>query len=144
MRGIGFGRHVGATPDGRRAGEPLADSLGPVQGKDGAGPTAMLLSAAKPDLREAISGYVLNLKLSRGVFDEAGLDRLVALVQGYFAQGGQMVQISVVSADDLREAQAEPEKHTGLIVRVGGFSGYFVRLDRALQDEIISRTEHAI
>jgi formate C-acetyltransferase len=144
VRGITFGSHVGATPDGRKSGQPLADSVGPVQGKDRLGPTAALGSVAKTDLTMAVSGYVLNLKLSRSLFDASGLDRLIALVQGYFTKGGQQVQIAVLDGGELRKAQDAPDAYRNLIVRVGGFSDYFVNLNRELQDEIISRTEHAI
>lgn len=144
VRGISFGANTGATPDGRKAGSPLADSVGPVQGRDRKGPTAVLNSCAKVDQKLAVSGYVLNLKLTKGVIDSAGIDRALALVQGYFKRGGQQLQIAVVNSEELKKAQERPEDYRGLIVRIGGYSDYFVNVSRPLQDEIISRVEHAI
>ncbi|MCL4811880.1 MAG: formate C-acetyltransferase/glycerol dehydratase family glycyl radical enzyme, partial [Vicinamibacteraceae bacterium] len=137
-----FGSRVGATPDGRRAGTPLSDGISPVQGSDTQGPTAVMRSAARLD-HARTGGTLLNLKLTPDLLEgEAGLDRLVQLVRGYFALDGHHVQFNVVTADTLRAAQAHPEAHRDLIVRVAGYSDYFCDLTRALQDEIIARTEH--
>jgi trans-4-hydroxy-L-proline dehydratase len=138
-----FGSKVGATPDGRRAGEPLSEGISPVQGVDRAGPTAVVRSAARLD-QARTGGTLLNQKFTPGAVRTAeDLEKLAALVRTYFALGGHHIQFNVVTADTLRAAQAEPEKHRDLIVRVAGYSDYFCDLTRALQDEIISRTEHA-
>jgi len=137
-----FGSVTGATPDGRRAGEPLSEGISPVQGTDRKGPTAVLRSAARIDhLRTG--GTLLNQKFSPEVLaDDEGIAKLGHLVRAYFAMDGHHVQFNVVSADTLRKAQAEPEQYRDLIVRVAGYSDYFVDLGTDLQNEIIRRTEH--
>lgn len=137
-----FGSVIGATPDGRRAGMPLSEGISPVQGADRHGPTAVLRSAAKMD-HARTGGTLLNQKLTPHLLaDDAGLDNLVQLIRGYFKLDGHHVQFNVVDAATLREAQQNPEQHRDLIVRVAGYSDYFCNLGRALQDEIIARTEH--
>lgn len=137
-----FGAVTGATPDGRRAGQPLSEGVSPVQGMDRRGPTAALRSVAKMD-HVRTGGTLLNLKFTPAVLaGDAGLDRLVQLVRGYFRLDGHHVQFNVVDAATLRDAQEHPDRHRDLIVRVAGYSDYFCDLGRALQDEIIARTEH--
>ena len=145
VRGVEFGRNVAATPDGRLAFAPLADSVGPVQGRDVRGPTAVMNSVAAVDSSLLQSGYVLNMRFARPVFaSDDALAKFEALVRGFFAQKGQQVQVNVVDAEALRCAKERPEEYRGLVVRVGGFSEYFVNLSAALQDEIIGRTEHEL
>jgi formate C-acetyltransferase len=137
-----FGSVIGATPDGRRAGTPLSEGISPVQGADRKGPTAVLRSAARMD-HVRTGGTLLNLKLTPALLEgDSGLDRLVQLVRGYFSLDGHHVQFNVVDRSTLLAAQADPEQHRDLIVRVAGYSDYFCDLSRALQDEIIARTEH--
>ncbi len=137
-----FGSVTGATPDGRRAGEPLSEGISPVQGADRRGPTAALRSAAKLD-HVRTGGTLLNQKFTPRLLEgEEGLERLVQLVRGYFRLDGHHVQFNVVDAATLRAAQRDPDRHRDLIVRVAGYSDYFCDLGRALQDEIIARTEH--
>ena len=137
-----FGSRIGATPDGRHAGQPVSDGISPVQGSDTQGPTAVLKSAARLD-HARTGGTLLNLKFSPTLLEDArGLDRLAHLVRGYFALSGHHLQFNVITAETLREAQANPEQHRDLIVRVAGYSDYFCDLTRPLQDEIIARTEH--
>jgi formate C-acetyltransferase len=131
------GRGVGATPDGRAAASPLADSLGPIHGKDTAGPTALLNSVAKLPLHKAAGTPILNLRLKKGFLTAA----LKPLVMGFFAQGGMQVQISCLSREDMLDAREHPEAHRNLIVRIGGYSEYFNDLSRELQDTVIARTE---
>jgi len=141
----GAGARVGATPDGRRACEALADSVGPVQGRDVAGPTAMLNSVCKLPLFLAVGTPVLNLRFQKSVMKtESDLQKIASLIRAYFAKGGMQIQISVVSRDEMLSAQKEPEKHADLIVRIGGFSEYFTLLGRDLQDSVIARTEHTL
>jgi formate C-acetyltransferase len=139
---IYFGSVTGATPDGRRAGQPLSEGISPVQGADRLGPTAVFRSAAKMDhLRTG--GTLLNMKFTPSlVAGEEGIDRLLQLVRSYFRMDGHHVQFNVVDAATLREAQASPEDHRALIVRVAGYSDYFCDLSAELQEEIISRTAH--
>jgi formate C-acetyltransferase len=114
-----------------------------VQGADRHGPTAVIKSAAKMDHLKT-GGTLLNMKFSPGlVANEEGLDRWAHLVRSYFRLDGHHVQFNVVGAETLRAAQADPEAHRDLIVRVAGYSDYFCDLSRELQNEIIARTEHA-
>ncbi len=139
---IYFGSVTGATPDGRRAWMPLSEGISPVQGADRHGPTAVLKSAGKMD-HVRTGGTLLNQKFSPQLLEsEKGIDSLAHLVRSYFILGGHHIQFNVVTAQLLREAQAHPEQHRDLIVRVAGYSDYFCDLGRTLQDEIISRTEH--
>ncbi len=137
-----FGSVTGATPDGRRAGTPLSEGISPVQGADRRGPTAVIRSVAKMD-HVRTGGTLLNQKLTPQLLrTDADLRNLVHLIRTYFALGGHHIQFNVVSAATLRAAQANPEAYRDLIVRVAGYSDYFCDLSRALQDEIIARTEH--
>jgi len=137
-----FGSMTGATPDGRKARQPHSDGISPVQGADRYGPTAVIKSAAKMDhLRTG--GTLLNQKFTpQLVGSDEGLTKVAHLVRSYFRLDGHHIQFNVVTAATLRAAQAEPEKYRDLIVRVAGYSDYFCDLTRALQDEIIARTEH--
>jgi formate C-acetyltransferase len=137
-----FGSVTSALPDGRKACEPLSEGISPVQGADVHGPTAVIKSAAKIDhLRTG--GTLLNQKFTPQIFDrEENLDKLVSLIRTYFSMDGHHIQFNVVDADILREAQKHPEKYRDLIVRVAGYSDYFVDLGIDLQNEIIRRTEH--
>jgi trans-4-hydroxy-L-proline dehydratase len=139
---IYFGSVIAATSDGRHAWQPLSEGVSPVQGADRHGPTAVLRSVAKMD-HARTGGTLLNQKFSpQALRDEAGLDKLVQLIRGYFRLDGHHIQFNVVDAATLRAAQEKPEQHRDLIVRVAGYSDYFCDLSRALQDEIIARTEH--
>jgi len=137
-----FGSVVGATADGRKAGEPLSEGVSPVQGADRKGPTAVIRSVAKMD-HARTGGTLLNQKLAPRLLDsEEGLGKFCHLVRSYFRLDGHHIQFNVVTADTLRKAQKEPDKYRDLIVRVAGYSDYFCDLGKALQDEIIARTEH--
>ncbi len=138
---IYFGQVTGATPDGRRAGIPLSDGISPSQGCDTRGPTAVIRSAARID-HARTGGTLLNMKFTPQLLEQDGADRMAELVRTYFRMDGHHVQFNVVTADVLRDAQREPEKHRDLIVRVAGYSDYFIDLGKGLQDEIIARTEH--
>ncbi|MDA8218117.1 MAG: glycyl radical protein [Dehalococcoidales bacterium] len=139
-----FGSVLGATPDGRHAGQPVSEGISPVQGADLNGPTAVLKSASKMD-HIRTGGTLLNQKFTPQLLEgEEGIVNLMHLVRSYFRLDGHHIQFNVVTAATLRAAQAEPEKHRDLIVRVAGYSDYFCDLSRALQDEIIARTEHRV
>jgi len=141
---IYFGKVTGALPDGRKAGEPLSEGISPVQGADRKGPTSVVKSASKIDhLRTG--GTLLNQKFTPSFFDtEEGAGKLSGLIRSYFRMDGHHIQFNVISAETLRQAQAEPEKYKDLIVRVAGYSDYFNDLGEDLQDEIIRRTEHRV
>ena len=134
------GKYVGATPDGRRAGQPTCDSVAALRGKAVKGPTAMLCSASKlpQELVDGIS--VLNLTLSKTMCRNS--DLLRAMITGYFNMGGIQVQITATSAEELKDALAHPERHGDLIVRVGGYSEYFTRLSPALRQAVVERNIH--
>ncbi len=137
-----FGSVMGATPDGRKAREPLSEGISPVQGADRKGPTAVLKSAGKMD-HVKTGGTLLNMKFTPQVLEgEEGLQKLAHLIRAYFRMGTHHIQFNVVDAATLRAAQQEPEKYRDLIVRVAGYSDYFCDLSEALQEEIITRTEH--
>jgi formate C-acetyltransferase len=137
-----FGSVTGATPDGRRARTPLSEGVSPVQGADRRGPTAVIRSVAKMD-HVRTGGTLLNQKFTPQVLQsEDGLEKLVRLIRTYFKLDGHHVQFNVVDAATLRAAQESPEQYRDLIVRVAGYSDYFCDLSKALQDEIIARTEH--
>ncbi|HEY3323279.1 MAG TPA: trans-4-hydroxy-L-proline dehydratase [Planctomycetota bacterium] len=140
---IYFGSVTGAMPDGRKATLPLSEGISPVQGADRRGPTAVIKSAAKMDHIKT-GGALLNMKFTPSLLSsDENLDNLAHLVRSYFKMDGHHIQLNVVRADTLRKAQATPEAHRDLIVRVAGYSDYFCDLSRELQDEIIARTEHA-
>jgi formate C-acetyltransferase len=138
---IWFGSLTGATPDGRLAETPLSDGISPVQGMDRNGPTAVTRSMAQLN-HVRCAGTLFNMKFHPSALKgEAGLQKFGHLIRTYFKMGGHHIQFNVVSSETLRAAQEHPEEYQNLIVRVAGYSDYFVRLSRDLQDEIISRTE---
>jgi formate C-acetyltransferase len=140
---IYFGKTVEATPDGRKAGEPLSEGVSPVQGADRKGPTAVIKSVAKID-HVRTGGTLLNQKFTPQLLaDEIGMNKLAQLIRTYFKLDGHHIQFNVVSSGMLRDAQKHPERYRDLIVRVAGYSDYFVDLSVDLQNEIIKRTEHA-
>ncbi len=137
------GRVVGATPDGRKAGEPLANNASPSNGMDRNGPTAVGNSIGKMDTLMVPKGVLVNHKFDPAVAKgEKGLDMLETFVRGYMEAGGQHVQINVVDTKTLRDAQKNPENYKNLMVRVAGYSAFFVELDPRVQENIIGRTEH--
>jgi formate C-acetyltransferase len=140
-----FGYLTRATPDGRCAGEPLADGIAPVQGYDKKGPTGVLRSVASIDQGELPNGTLMNLKFHpNAIKGDGGLIKLRDLIETYFGMGGMELQINVVSADTLKAAQEEPENYKDLVVRVAGFSAFFVELHPDGQNDLISRTELAL
>jgi len=139
---IYFGKMTGATADGRLAGDAVSEGVSPVQGADRKGPTAVIKSLGKMD-HIRTGGTLLNQKFTPQLLaDETGLRGLKDLVRSYFRLMGHHIQFNVVTADTLREAQKAPEKYRDLIVRVAGYSDYFVDCSTELQNEIIRRTEH--
>lgn len=138
-----MGKHTGATPDGRCAGLPLADGAGAAQGRERRGPTASVLSTTKWSHRQAIGGLVHNLKVSRNTLsDDEGRRAMRAIIETYLERGGFEIQVNAVSTAELLDAQEHPDQHRDLLVRVAGYSDYFVHLSKRMQDEVIARTEH--
>jgi formate C-acetyltransferase len=144
MQHLRLGRELGATPDGRRNGAPISENSSPSVGACTAGLTAMFHSLAKLPFDHCHSG-ALNIRLQPAVFaGEAGVERLMALLQTYFREGGLQVQVSMVDIATLRDAQAHPELHRDLMVRITGYSAAFVDMSEAAQNEIIRREEMAL
>ena len=140
-RNVAFGAQMGSTPDGRLAGRPVEDSIGPRAGMATRGASAALKSAAKIDQTLGPMGVLYNLTLTADMFTEATRPKVRQLIEGYFAAGGQQVQVTVASREQLLAAQRDPESHRDLMVRVGGYSDYFVKLAPELQSDIIARAE---
>ena len=132
------GKEVGATPDGRQSGAPLADSLGAIFGKDTKGPTALLKSVTSLNLERALGTPVLNFCIDPAISD----NNLKALILGYMQLGGMQMQITCADGKTLREAYDNPDLHRNLVVRVGGYSDYFWKLSDELKRMILSRTIH--
>ena len=135
-----------ATPDGRRAGEPLAEGSSPSHGMDTKGPTAVFKSVSKLPTHEITGGVLLNQKLNPQMLEKTeDRKKLVSLMRTFFNRlEGYHVQFNVVSREELMDAQLHPEKHRDLIVRVAGYSAFFNVLSKATQDDIIGRTEQVL
>lgn len=143
---VPLGSVVGATPDGRFAGEQLADGgLSPMLGQDCQGPTAVLKSVSKLDNYLLSNGTLLNVKFTPATLEgESGLSKLSDFLLAFTKLKLQHVQFNVVNADMLREAQQRPQDFAGLVVRVAGYSAFFVELSKEIQDDIIRRTAHQL
>lgn len=139
-----FGELTAATADGRLATEPTAEGISPVQGKDTSGPTAVVRTMGKLD-HASTAGSLLNMKFTPKTLEgEEGLKKFAALIRSYFDMGGHHMQFNVVSRDTLLDAQEHPENYRNLLIRVAGYSDYFVMLSKDVQDEVISRTAHEV
>jgi formate C-acetyltransferase len=140
-----YGGMVAATPDGRKSGAPLSDGISPVQSMDKSGPFATINSILKFDQSDYANGTLCNMKFHPTALQGEGGDRkLRAVMETYFRGGGMELQINVVSADMLREAQKAPGDYQDLVVRVAGFSAYFVEVYKEAQDDLIRRTELSV
>ena len=134
-----------ATPDGRKTGEPIADACSPAQGRDTNGPTSVFCSATNFEHGHYMDGMALNLKIHPSSLQaDDGVEKLEDMTKAYFEDGGMEIQYNVVSADTLRKAQANPEEYHNLVVRIAGFSAYFVDMTTEMQNDIISRAEHRV
>jgi formate C-acetyltransferase len=139
------GQGVMATPDGRHADAPIADSAGPVAGRDTHGPTAMMRSVSRIDMPHAPGTLVVNLRLDRGMLDGAeARAQTQALLRTYFGLGNLQIQINVVDQALLEAAIVDPDAHRDLVVRVAGYSEYFCRLTPALRQTVLERTIHTL
>lgn len=139
-----FGRATGATPDGRTANMPLGDGSGPCQGRELKGPTASVLSTTKWSHKEFVGGVALNMKFSKSQIGESSIDNMCSLIKTYMDRGGFEIQINVVDSEMLKKARKNPSEYSDLMVRIGGYSDYFVKLSRSMQEELVLRTEHNI
>ncbi len=141
-RAAGYGQQIAALPNGKLKGEPLlADSIAATPGRDKNGPTAQIKSVLRYNHFNACSGFVFQNKFEKKLFNsEKGRATFIALAKAYFAGGGQQYTVTVVSPEDLLDAKVHPENHQNLIVRVGGYSDYFINIGEDLQNSVISRT----
>ncbi|MDO5553575.1 MAG: pyruvate formate lyase family protein [Planctomycetia bacterium] len=131
-----------ASPDGRLRNEPFPANYAPSLGVSVKGPISVVASFTKPDLKRTVNGGPLTIELHDSVFAQSdGLEKVARLVQFFVDQGGHQLQINTINRDTLLDAQEHPEKWRHLIVRVWGWSGYFVELDKPYQDQIIKRAE---
>jgi formate C-acetyltransferase len=134
-----------ATPDGRKTGDPIADASSPCQGRDVCGPTAVFNSATKFEHGHFMDGMALNLKIHpTSLKRDDGITKLADMTKTYFDQGGMEIQYNVVDAETLRKAQEHPEDYHNLVVRIAGFSAYFVDMTPEMQNDIIVRAEHKV
>jgi formate C-acetyltransferase len=140
------GKAIGALPNGRKAGQPLNDAgTSPMPGADVNGPTAVVNSATKVPHAFATVGLAHNMKLTKSLLNtREKLIKVASLIKVFMARGGWHIQFNIHSLEELLDAKKHPEKHKNLLVRVGGYSAYFVDLPPELQDEIIARTQHAV
>jgi formate C-acetyltransferase len=140
---IPAGSVVGATPDGRKARSPLTEGCSAHAGTDGASPTALMKSTAKVNHESHSGGTLLNVKFTPGALKtDRDLANMASLIRAYFELGAFHVQFNVISVETLRAAQARPEEHQDLLVRVAGYSARFVTLSKEVQDAIIERTAY--
>ena len=133
-----------ASPNGRHAHKPVSEGISPEKGADVNGPTAVIKSCAKMD-HLSTGGTLLNQKFTPSVVaGENGLEQMANLVRSYFNLDGHHIQFNVIDRQTLINAQKHPDEYRDLIVRVAGYSDHFRNLDKALQDEIIERTEQSL
>lgn len=144
---VGIGMTQAASPDGRKNYEALSNCLGPVQTSAGChdynGPTAMIRSAAKLDQVRAGNGTLLNVRFTPAcVSGETGRDNFINFIEEYFSKKGLHIQFNIVNTETLKDAQKHPEKYPHLLVRVAGYSAYFTKLSKELQDDLIGRNSY--
>ena len=139
------GYHTWATPDGRKTGEPMADATSPAQGRDRNGPTAVCASARCYDHSKFMDGMALNIRIHpSAVAREDGVAKLRDMTKTYLEEGGMEIQYNIISSDTRRAAQADPQSYRNLVVRIAGYSAYFVELSQDCQNDIIRRTENML
>ena len=141
-----MGLNTPATPDGRKAFEPISDNMGPVHtacaSHDVEGPTAIANSVNKVDHTRATNGTLLNWKFPpECVAGEQGRENLIRFVDGYFSGTAMHCQFNIMSSETMRQAMARPQDYRDMLVRVAGYSAYFVELSEPLQMDLINRTE---
>jgi pyruvate formate-lyase/glycerol dehydratase family glycyl radical enzyme len=139
------GHQTWATPDGRKTGDPLADATSPAQGRDREGPTAVFNSTCCFDHSKFMDGIALNIRIHpTALRGEEGRAKLRDMTKAYFENDGMEVQYNVVSSETLRAAQKDPQTYRDLVVRIAGYSAYFVELATDMQNDIISRNENMV
>ncbi len=142
---IAYAPTTGATPDGRRRGQFLSNAVCPVNGADRKGPTAVIKSVGALDLKTAPNGASHTMSYSPALLrDPENRRKMMALLRAYGKVGGTALQVNIIDADTLREAQKHPDEYRNLLVRVTGYNAYFTGLGKEIQDEIIARESHAL
>jgi formate C-acetyltransferase len=139
------GECTGATADGRKSGEILADaSLSPDHGTDKSGPLAAFMSAMKVN-QDAYQGTLMNMKILPDTMKtEDDLRKLASMIKTYLTHGGKHIQFNIINQEEMVDAKVHPEEHSELVVRVAGYSAYFTKLTSPIQDEVIERTCHTM
>lgn len=136
---------IGASPDGRRKGEPFSANYSPSLFAKVGGPMSVIASFTKPDLAKTCNGGPLTLEFDGGMFNSPeSISKVARLVKGFVDRGGHQLQLNAVNPEALRDAQINPEKYEQLIVRIWGWSAYFTELDRGYQDHVIARQEYTV
>lgn len=140
-----YADEIGASPDGRRKGEPFGTNFSPSLFTKINGPVSVIKSFSKPDLKKTINGGPLTLEFHSSMFNDADCIKKVAgLVKSFIDMGGHQLQLNVVSMEKMKDAQLHPERHRQLVVRIWGWSAYFVELDKEYQDHVMKRQEYVI
>ncbi len=137
-----FGSHTSATFDGRLFGKSLSDGCSPMQGMDKCGPTAMMNSLTGWNQEKFLGGMVINIKFNKSVFNSSKKNTLISIIRAFIKRGGIEMQVNCIDRAILEDALLHPENHSDIIVRIGGYSDYFVKLPYFLQQEIVERTEY--
>ncbi|NBJ96502.1 pyruvate formate-lyase [bacterium 1xD8-48] len=136
---------IGASPDGRRRREPLGTNFSPSLFAGIKGPLSVIQSFTKPRLGKALNGGPLTLEFASSMFEgEDSIKKVAALVKAYIDMGGHQLQLNAVNTERMKDAQLHPENHRQLIVRIWGWSAYFVELDRDYQDHVIRRQQYSV
>jgi formate C-acetyltransferase len=136
---------IGASPDGRRKGEPFGTNFSPSLFARIDGPFSLISSFTKPELKDAINGGPLTVEFASSMFsDSESVKKVAMLVKAFIGMGGHQIQLNTVNLDVLRDAQENPELHRQLVVRIWGWSAYFVELDREFQNHVMKRKEYSL
>ena len=136
---------IGASPDGRRKGEPFGTNFSPSLFAKINGPVSVIKSFTKPHFANAVNGGPLTLEFASSMFEgEESIKKVAALVKAYIDMGGHQLQLNAVNTKLMKDAQLHPEAHRQLVVRIWGWSAYFVELDKEYQDHVMRRQQYSV